>query len=107
MNEMALSSFSPFNGTNARITWKGMYERMFVELLSPRPTRWTVPMNIDISGLANLTAFQQRVTARPAVQEALTADYATVEAALPSVTMERIVIVAPKPDSPLQVAAAR
>lgn len=43
----------------------------------------------------------------PAMQEALTADYATVEAALPSVTMERIVIVAPKTDSPLQVAAAR
>ena len=34
-------------------------------------TRWTVPMNIDISALANLTAHQQRVGARPAVQEAL------------------------------------
>lgn len=34
-------------------------------------TRWTVPMNIDISGLKNLTAHQQRITARPAVQEAL------------------------------------
>jgi hypothetical protein len=43
----------------------------------------------------------------PAVQEALTADYATVEAALPSVMMEHIVIVAPKTDSPLQVAAVR
>ena len=34
-------------------------------------TRWTVPMNIDISALTNLTAHQQRITARPAVQEAL------------------------------------
>lgn len=34
-------------------------------------TRWTVPMNIDIGALSNLTAHQQRVTARPAVQEAL------------------------------------
>ena len=34
-------------------------------------TRWTGPMNIDISGLANLVAHQQRITARPAVQEAL------------------------------------
>ena len=45
--------------------------------------------------------------ALPAIQEALTADYATVEAALPSVTMERVVIVAPKTPSPLQVAAVR
>jgi glutathione S-transferase len=34
-------------------------------------TRWSKPTNIDISGLANLTAFMQRVAARPAVQEAL------------------------------------
>lgn len=34
-------------------------------------TRWTEPMKIDISGLPNLTAHHQRVTARPAVQEAL------------------------------------
>lgn len=40
----------------------------------------------------------------PAVQEALTADYATVEAALPTLTMERVVIVAPDLDPPQQVA---
>jgi glutathione S-transferase len=34
-------------------------------------TRWTKPMNIDISGLPNLQAYMQRVGARPAVQEAL------------------------------------
>jgi glutathione S-transferase len=34
-------------------------------------TRWTDPMKIDISGFTNLTAHHQRVTARPAVQEAL------------------------------------
>jgi glutathione S-transferase len=34
-------------------------------------TRWTDPMKIDISALTNLTAHHQRVTARPAVQEAL------------------------------------
>lgn len=34
-------------------------------------TRWTKPMNIDISGFANLQAFMARVAARPAVQEAL------------------------------------
>jgi glutathione S-transferase len=37
-------------------------------------TRWTEPMKIDISGLANLTAHHKRVTARPAVQEALKAE---------------------------------
>ena len=42
----------------------------------------------------------------PAVQEALTADYATVEAALPAIIMERVEIVAERPNpSPLQVAA--
>jgi hypothetical protein len=44
----------------------------------------------------------------PAVQEALTADYATVEAALPVILMERIEIVAtPAHQSPMQVAAVR
>lgn len=42
----------------------------------------------------------------PALQEALTADYATVEASLPTVTMERVVVT-PKAQSPLQVAAVR
>jgi glutathione S-transferase len=37
-------------------------------------TRWTEPMKIDISGFANLTAHHKRVTARPAVQEALKAE---------------------------------
>jgi glutathione S-transferase len=37
-------------------------------------TRWTEPMKIDISSLANLTAHHKRVTARPAVQEALKAE---------------------------------
>jgi hypothetical protein len=41
----------------------------------------------------------------PAVQEALLADYATVEAAVPTLVMEHVVIVAPKIDSPQQVAA--
>ena len=41
----------------------------------------------------------------PAVQEALLADYATVEAAVPTLIMEHVVIVAPKLDSPQQVAA--
>lgn len=41
----------------------------------------------------------------PAVQEALLADYATVEAAVPALIMEQVVIVAPKIDSPQQVAA--
>ena len=43
----------------------------------------------------------------PAVQEALLADYATVEAAVPALIMEQVVIVASKPDSPQQVAAVR
>ena len=34
-------------------------------------TRWTKPMNIDISRFKNLTAHNARVDARPAVQEAL------------------------------------
>ena len=33
--------------------------------------RWTKPMNIDLSGLPNVTAYMERVGARPAVQEAL------------------------------------
>ena len=40
----------------------------------------------------------------PAVQEALTADYATVEAAVPTLIMERVVIVAPDIAPPQQVA---
>ena len=43
----------------------------------------------------------------PAVQEALVADYATVEAAVPALIMEQVVIVASKSDSPQQVAAVR
>ena len=43
----------------------------------------------------------------PAVQEALLADYATVEAAVPALILEQIVIVASKTDSPQQVAAVR
>ena len=44
----------------------------------------------------------------PAVQEALTADYATVEAALPVTLMERVEVVAtPTNRSPMQVAAVR
>ena len=44
----------------------------------------------------------------PAMQEALRADHAIVEAALPVIRMERIEIVAaPAHPSPMQVAAAR
>ena len=54
--------------------------------------------------LATITALA--LPAVPALQEALTADYATVEAALPAL-MERIVIVAPTTESSLQVATVR
>ena len=37
-------------------------------------TRWSKPMNIDISRFRNLTAHNARVEARPAVQEALKAE---------------------------------
>ena len=37
-------------------------------------TRWAKPMNIDLAPYANLLAFQERVAARPAVQEALKAE---------------------------------
>jgi glutathione S-transferase len=37
-------------------------------------TRWTKPMNIDITRFKNLTAHNARVEARPAVQEALKAE---------------------------------
>lgn len=37
-------------------------------------TRWAKPMNIDLGGLPNLLAHQERITARPAVQEALKAE---------------------------------
>jgi hypothetical protein len=44
----------------------------------------------------------------PAVQEALAADYAAVEAALPVILMERVEIVAaPAHPSPMQVATVR
>lgn len=43
----------------------------------------------------------------PAVQEALTADYAKVEAALPTWILERAVIVAPSIEAPRQVAMTR
>ena len=34
-------------------------------------TNWTKPMGIDLSGLPNVTAWHDRVAARPAVQEAM------------------------------------
>lgn len=34
-------------------------------------SRWAVPMKIDLSQLSNVQAFQKRMEARPAVQEAL------------------------------------
>ncbi|HEX6704792.1 MAG TPA: glutathione transferase GstA [Albitalea sp.] len=37
-------------------------------------TRWTTPLKLDISGLANLNAFMARMNARPAVQQALKAE---------------------------------
>lgn len=37
-------------------------------------TRWASPMNIDLGGLVNLLAHHERITARPAVQEALRAE---------------------------------
>jgi len=37
-------------------------------------TNWAKPMNIDLSSLANLTAYRERVAARPAVQEAMKAE---------------------------------
>ena len=37
-------------------------------------TRWTKPLNIDISGLRNLGEFMARMEARPAVQAALKAE---------------------------------
>ncbi|HEX5638623.1 MAG TPA: hypothetical protein VFX81_02375 [Burkholderiaceae bacterium] len=55
--------------------------------------------------LATLAALA--LPAVPAVQEALTADYATVEAALPTRIMERVVIVAPDVAPLQQVATVR
>ena len=37
-------------------------------------SRWTVPMKIDLSGMPNIVAFQERMQARPAVREALAAE---------------------------------
>ena len=37
-------------------------------------TNWTQPTNLDISGLANLAAYRERVSARPAVQAAMKAE---------------------------------
>ena len=37
-------------------------------------TNWTKPTNVDISGLANLAAYRERVGARPAVQAAMKAE---------------------------------
>jgi len=37
-------------------------------------TSWTKPTNLDISGLANLAAYRDRVGARPAVQAAMKAE---------------------------------
>lgn len=37
-------------------------------------TRWAQPMKIDLSGMPNVQAHQERVAARPAVQEAMRAE---------------------------------
>jgi len=37
-------------------------------------TNWAKPMNIDLSGFANIVAWRERVSARPAVQEAMKAE---------------------------------
>jgi glutathione S-transferase len=37
-------------------------------------TRWAAPMKIDLSDMPNVQAHQQRVAARPAVQEAMKAE---------------------------------
>jgi glutathione S-transferase len=37
-------------------------------------TNWTQYIGVDIAGLKNLSAFQARMAARPAVQEALRAE---------------------------------
>jgi len=37
-------------------------------------TNWAQHVGIDVSGLKNLSAFQARMAARPAVQEALKAE---------------------------------
>ena len=37
-------------------------------------TNWTQPTNLDLSGLANLAAYRERVGARPAVQAAMKAE---------------------------------
>ena len=37
-------------------------------------SNWTKPMNIDLAAYPNLTAFRDRVAARPAVQEAMKAE---------------------------------
>ena len=37
-------------------------------------TNWTQPTNLDISSLAHLAAYRERVAARPAVQEAMKAE---------------------------------
>jgi glutathione S-transferase len=37
-------------------------------------TNWTKPTNVDISGLAHLAAYRERVSARPAVQAAMKAE---------------------------------
>ena len=37
-------------------------------------TNWAKPTNVDISGLANLAAYRERVAARPAVQAAMKAE---------------------------------
>lgn len=37
-------------------------------------TNWATPMKLDLSNLANLTAYRERVAARPAVQQAMKAE---------------------------------
>ena len=37
-------------------------------------TNWAKPMNVDLSGYPNLLAFRERMSARPAVQEAMKAE---------------------------------
>ncbi|MCY1371758.1 Glutathione S-transferase GstA [compost metagenome] len=37
-------------------------------------TNWAKPLGLDVSGLANLAAYRERVAARPGVQAAMKAE---------------------------------